>query len=144
MREQMKSLPIGGYIARSLGVLVLLAVLSFLTAGFSVRSMPFSLAGWGALAFIYGLAVLGHSGPVGDPVTAVKDMHGQAGANPLANYASQHEYKLVKLREEHPSAEESDEQDEGGGEDDLRWAACVVAAGLLALGSAWFVGRIFP
>lgn len=148
MREQSASSTIAGYVVGSLGIAVLLFVLSFLSAGFDIGSISLPLAVWGALALIYGIWKLGTLGPADTRITAINDMHGQAGANPLANYANMQEYKLAELRAEFPSDEDSAEMNEVeerrrtpmGTDDDAPMAVCIVIAGLMALVLSWLAG----
>ncbi len=139
-----------------LGILLaecLLLLISFVTAGFAIRSMGFPLGFWSILALLYGVWRLAGSQPEDNSAAAVRAMRGQAGANPLANYASRQEYKLTRLREEQIAEEASIDQDGQSTEEHMRaaarkdmdrWAAtCVMFAGLLALVMSWLLGRMF-
>jgi hypothetical protein len=138
-----------GYVARSLGIAVLLIALSFLSAGFSIRSMALPLAVWGALALLYGVWRLATLSPAESGSTAVRDMRGQAGGNLLANYTNRQEYKLAKLREDEKRFEQQAgvvEEPEHAAEikERAQNAVCMVIAGVLALVLSWLAGQVFP
>ncbi len=152
MRESNWSSSFAGYVLRSLGIASLLILVSYVSVLLKATDMPLALATWGAIALIYGIWTLGTSAPGDSGVTAVNDMRGQAGINPLANYTNQQEYKLAKLREERPGQHDEIEQDTdsteeptrtpSSKEDDARFAACMAIAGLLVLALSWLMGRI--
>ncbi len=139
-----------------LGVLLaegLLLLISFATAGFDVRGMGLVLAFWGLIALLYGLWRLAGSQPEDARAAAVKAMRGQAGANPLANYASRQEYKLTRLQEriaEVESAWQNAQRAEGGEpaasqkEMDRLLPICFTGAGLLALVLSCLLATMFP
>lgn len=138
-----------GYVVRSLGIAVLLVVLSFLSSGFSVKSMSLPLAVWGALALLYGTWRLATTGPADTGIAAVRDMRGQAGGNPLAHYTNRQEYKLAKQREDEKRFEQQAgvvEEPEHAAEikERAQNAVCMVIAGVLALALSWLAGQVFP
>ncbi len=149
MRQQSASSTFAGYVVRSLGIAVLLILVSFVSVLLKATDMPLALSTWGAIALIYGIWKLGGSAPADTGVAAVNDMRGQAGSNPLANYTNQQEYKLAKLREEHPGQDEDIEQETDSSEepirapsskeDDARIAVCMAIAGVLVLGLSWLM-----
>ena len=135
-----------------LGVLfaeALLLLISFATAGFAIRGMGLALAFWGVIALLYGVWRLAGSQPEDARVTAVKAMRGQAGANPLANYASRQEYKLTRLQEriaEVESAQRTDGREPAAPQKEMErlLPICFTGAGLLALILSWLAGQLLP
>ncbi len=152
MTEPRKSSGASRYIGATLLVEALLILISLASVEFDIRNVPFPLAVFGALALIFGALRLGSLGGGHAGVSAVNDMRGQAGPNPLANYASLQEYKLTKLRQERPGRDEDraehDETSELGRassrkKNDGLVAACLALAGLVALGLSWLAGQMF-
>ncbi len=88
MREQSAPAIMIGHATRSVSATAVLALPSFVSAGFNVRGASLLLAVWGAIALIYAIERLGTPGSADAGVSAIHAMRGQAGANQLANYAN--------------------------------------------------------
>ncbi len=153
MERNRRSAAVVRYLASILGVGVALALLSFVIAGFAVSRMASPLAWLGAAALLYGLLMLSGYGPRSTGIAAIHAMRGKAGGNPLANYASSQEYKLLGRRagdsnpEKHaePGAELPDQAQrvapDADSEHDLHVSLAV--AGLLVIGLSWLFGQWF-
>ncbi len=150
MNKPSRSSTVARYILGILLAEALLLVAAFVTAGFAVRGIGFPLGFWGIVALLVGVWRLTGLEPEHINAAALKAMHGQAGADPLANYTRRQEYKLTKLREaqtiEEPDAQalEALEHAASRKELDRLVAVSVAIAGLLAVALSWLLGSMFP